>query len=333
MHTETTKVVRNMTIMCALVVLCAWSAATAWGSELFARDAKNVRVAVSADGQSALLTFDAPMVSGKGTVTKRILVSGAVNAFHPSETRAQVKFDQRYLTTGPKDKKVWKNFKNKCKRYDGPELAFFVTACKAPDGSYWGVQAWKYWQPFFGYQPWLPHQDDVAFHVSHWRGPLALLEIWSDWIDVGHGATAPHDVIARLTYGGMPVFGYVVKPGGVPGDGYGRIVYFETLDSLLGTGWWRLAGILARNPSGMLCHAMVPGRTYSNYPNPHVVDAGNGKAYRVYTEGPGVTPLVMAQVDDPGSYDANDAAKVQRQARGKSLLQQWNAPPACMKGH
>jgi hypothetical protein len=39
----------------------------------------------------------------------------------------------------------------------------------------------------------------------------------------------------------------------------------------------------------------------------------------------------MAQVDDPGNYDANDPAKVQRQERANSLLQQWQAPPACLK--
>jgi hypothetical protein len=304
-----------------------WPVTTASGSELFARDATNVKLAVSANGQKALLTYK---VNG---VTNRALVWGAVNALAPSQSAPQVEFKLRYLTTGPKDKKVWKHFKNKCTSYDGPELAFLVVACKAPDGSYWAVQSWKYWQPSFGYQPWLAYQDDVAFHVSHWTGPLAELEMWADWIDVGHGATSPHDLFARLTYAGSPVFGYEVKPGGVPGDGYGRVVYVETLDSLLGTGWWRLTGILARNPSGMLCHAMVPSMAYSNYPDAHVVDAGNGKAYRAYVEGPGVTPLVMAEVDDPGNYDPNDPAKVQRQASGKSLLEQWQAPPACLKGH
>jgi hypothetical protein len=319
--------VRTCTLLLVLLGLVIWAPATASGSELFARDATNVKLAVNAGGQKALITYK---VNG---VTKRMLVWGAVNALAPSETTPQVEFNQRYLTTGPKDKKVWKRLKNKCKPYDGPELAFVVAACKATDGSYWGIQAWTYWQPFFGYQPWLPYQDDIAFHVSHWTGPLAQLEMWSDWVDVGHGATSPHNVIARLMYAGSPVFGYVVKPGGVPGDGYGRVVYIETLDSLLGSGWWRLTGILSRNPSGMLCHAMVPGMTYSNYPNPHVVDAGNGKAYRAYAEGPGVTPLVMAQVDDPGNYDGSDPGKVQRQQTGKSLLQQWNAPRACLKGH
>ena len=312
-------------IVLAMVLAVCWMAATASGSELFARDATNVKLAVNASGQKALLTYKA------NGVTRRMLVSGAVNALVPSQSTPQVEFTQKALGKSKKDKKVWKKFKNKCAPYDGPELAFVVVACKAPDGSYWAVQAWKYWQPFFGYQPWLPYQDDVAFHVSHWTGPIAQLELFADWIDVGRGAGAPHDVIARLTYGGSPVFGYVVRPGGIPGDGYGRVVYIETFDSLLGQDWWRLAGILARNPSGMLCHAMLPQMTYSNYPNPHVVDAGNGTAYRAYVQGPGVTPLVMAQVDDPGNYDPNDPAKVQHQQTANSLLKQWQAPPACLK--
>jgi hypothetical protein len=302
-----------------------WNGAAS-GSQLFARDVTAAKLAVNASGK-ALLTYK---LQG---ATRHMLVSGAVNALPPSLTTPQVKFDMRLLGPRGKDKKVWARFKNKCKPYDGPTLAFVVVACKASDGSYWAVQAWHYWLPFFGYQPWLLYQDDVAYHVSHWTGPLAQLEMWADWIDVGRGAAAPHDVIVRLLYGGSPVFGYVVKPGGVPGDGYGRVVYVESLDSLLGAGWWRVTGVLARNPSGSLCHAMVPQQTFGNYPNPHEVVPGPGKAYRAYTEGPGVTPLVMTEVTDPGNYDQNDLAKVERQSNGLSLLKSWNAPPACLKGH
>jgi hypothetical protein len=41
----------------------------------------------------------------------------------------------------------------------------------------------------------------------------------------------------------------------------------------------------------------------------------------------------MTQVADPGNYDATDPVKVQREAQAETLLQQWNAPPACLKGH
>ena len=305
-------------------LLLLLGANVAFSSTLVARDAKNLHLYVRA-GDRALVTFT------KGGVRKQVLVSGAINALTPNPNVPQVEFTLDYAPKKRTEGLFTKG--SACRRYDGPRLAFFVTGCKAPDGSYWAIQAWKYWQPFFGYDPWLWYQDDVAFHISHWTGPLAQLELFADWIDVGHGATAPHDLIARLTYGASPVFGYVVHPGGVPGDGYGRIVYFEALDSLLGAGWQRLTGILARNPSGMLCHAVVPLMTYSNYPNPHVVNPGNAKAYRAYVEGPGVTPLVLAEVSDPGNYDPSDPAKVKRQADGKALLQQWDAPAACLRGH
>lgn len=318
---------RFLLFLSVLAACATVSASAASASELFARDAKDVKLAVSANGQKALVTY---RVNG---ITRRVLAGGAVNALPPSQSRPQVQFAISYLTTGTKDAKIWKGFTNSCKAYDGPPLAFAVVACKAGDGSYWAIQAWKYWQPAFGYDPWLAYQDDVAFHISHWTGPLAQLELFSDWIDVGHGATSPHNLIARLSYGGWPVFGYVINPGGVPGDGYGRVVYVETLDSLLGPGWRRLTGILTRKPSGTLCHAIVPMMTYSGYPNPHLVNPGNGRAYRAFVEGPGVTPLVMAQVADPGNYDATDPVKVQREAQAETLLQQWNAPPACLKGH
>jgi hypothetical protein len=312
---------------CIILVVAAallTAASTASGSELVARNATNVKLAVNGSGKKALLTYK---VDGK---TRHTLVWGAINALTPNQTQPQVEFQIDYTGGG---KRVWKRFRNRCKSYDGPELPFLVVACKARDGSYWAVQKWQYWLPFFGYQPWLPYQDDTAFHVSHWSGPPALLELWADWIDTAQGGKAPHNLFGRLTYGGVPVYGYKILPGGVPGDGYGRVVYVDSLDSLLGAGWWRLTGILSRNPSGTFCHAMIPLPTYSNYPNPHVVDAGNGTQYRAYVEGPGVTPAVMTEIADPGNFDPSDAAKVTKQKTGLSLLQQWSAPPTCLKGH
>jgi hypothetical protein len=36
---------------------------------------------------------------------------------------------------------AWKHFRNGSTRYEGPELAYLVAACKAPDGTYWSLQA------------------------------------------------------------------------------------------------------------------------------------------------------------------------------------------------
>ena len=37
-----------------------------------------------------------------------------------------------------------------CLPYDGPALAWEVAACKAPDGSYWALQAWQRGLPDLG---------------------------------------------------------------------------------------------------------------------------------------------------------------------------------------
>jgi len=64
-----------------------------------------------------------------------------------------------------------------------------------------------------------------------------------------------------------------------------------------------------------------------------VVDPGSGKSYRAYLEGPGVTPAVVGEVDDPGNYQADNPADVQRATEGRALLEAWQAPAACLKGH
>jgi hypothetical protein len=314
---------RLLAVSALTAAIALSGAGSAAASTLFGRNSTNLHLYVRGDG--ALVTFDA---SG---VHKRVVVSGAINALIPTPGMEQVEFTLNY---GPK-RRTQTRFTagNQCRRYDGPELAFFVTGCKAPDGSYWAIQKWRYWWPFFGYSPWLSYQSDVAFHISHWKGPIAELELFSDWIYTRQGANAPHNVFGRLTYGGVPVYGFRAGNGGRPLDGYGRVVYWESLDSLLGRGWWRLTGILTRNPSGTFCHAMVPLPTYSNYPDPHVVNAGYGKRYRVYVEGPGVTPLVLAEVNDPGDWNPADPAKVARYEQGTKLLDEWSVPAACRKGH
>ena len=52
-----------------------------------------------------------------------------------------------------------------------------MAACKAPDGSYWALQAWQPYLPHRGYPPWLPRQTQFELHISHWTGQLAQLEV------------------------------------------------------------------------------------------------------------------------------------------------------------
>ena len=72
------------------------------------------------------------------------------------------------------------------------------TACKAPDGTYWAVQAWQRLLPMRGFAPWLPDQGKLEFHVSHWSGPLAQFEVSQNWTYGGRW----QGLFGRLTYRG-----------------------------------------------------------------------------------------------------------------------------------
>src|SRR5579872_55184 len=40
-----------------------------------------------------------------------------------------------------------------CPKYTGPQLAWMVVACTAPDGSYWAIQSWQRLLPDYGLTP------------------------------------------------------------------------------------------------------------------------------------------------------------------------------------
>ena len=108
-------------------------------------------------------------------------------------------------------------------RYDGPPLAWLVRACKAPDGSYWALQAWERLKPNFG-----GASAARELRLSHWTGPLPELWLKFDWayrrFDHLYGA---------LTYDGSGVFGFRSTRAGVPLDTYGRNLYVDTLELAL----------------------------------------------------------------------------------------------------
>jgi hypothetical protein len=234
---------------------------------------------------------------------RHVLVWGAVNAREPTQGVAQVRFRFDYAGGWGKYRKAgyWMRFENRCASYDGPQLALLLAACKAPDGSYWAVQAWQRRLPNLGFDPWLRQQSYVELHVSHWSGALPVLEAYSHWTYDGEW----QGIFGRLTYLGKPVYGFGANPKGAPTDGYGRNVYVDTLDSAYGQGWKREAGILTHKGTGTFCHSFVPQHPFPGYPSRQVRPAAPGARYRVTVSGPGVTPVL--QVEVPG-LTANDHA-------------------------
>jgi hypothetical protein len=289
---------RTSFLVIASAALIAAPAAT--GSDLIARDAKDVMLAVNAKGEG-LLTYK---VAGK---TQRVLAWGAVDAIAPTKARPQVRFKLDYQGGWKKYRRtVWKAFPNVCKGYDGPPLGWLVAACKAPDGSYWAVQSWQRALPNYGAQP-TPTQAVWELRLSHWRGDLPVLAIELDW------AYRRFDHLFGLfTYRGGGVFGFKATPAGVPLDTFGRNVYVDTLDSAYGAGWRRENSFLTHSGSGAFCYGFYPHGT---------LPAGTGTRYRATVIGPGVTPDIFRESPAPGAYDAardNTSNEGQRKLFGSS---------------
>jgi hypothetical protein len=291
------RVIRKCFIALAFALVAAPGANA---SDRLALNASHVQLAVSADGERALVTYV------QGGRTRHALVWGGVNALPPSAETPQVRFKidwtGGWATYGHT---VWQHFGNACRAYDGPALAGGVTACKAPDGSYWALQQWQPGLPHRGYPPYRSGQTDWELDVSHWTGPLAQLEVHADWAFGGQA----HNLFGRLLYNGIPVHGFHTTTRGGPKDRYGRSLYIDTLDSAYGAGWKRETSIVFRNPTGVFCYSFWPTHDVS-LPGRPGRPAGFGRAYRIEVTGPGVTPNLDVQVTDPGAWNPADSSKV-----------------------
>jgi hypothetical protein len=266
--------------VCTAFVLLA-AAPIAQGSELIDRNASRVTLAVSTDGK-ALITYHA---QGK---VHRVLVWGATNAIVPTRSRPQVKLRLDYSGGwGTFKRPVWKGFRNACRPYDGPELNWLVTACTAPDGSYWALQSWQRMLPNYGLAP-TPKQAVWELRLSHWTGDLPALEVSTNW------AYRRFDhLFGRFSYLGSPVFGFRATPTGVPLDTFGRNLYVDTFNSAYGKGWKRENSFLMHTGSGAFCYGFF---RHGKRP------VGKGERYRATIIGPGVTPDIYWESDAPGPY-------------------------------
>ncbi len=274
----------------AFLLLCAPPASA---SEIIDRNAQNVRLAVDATGQ-ALVSYK---VGGR---VMHVRAWGAVNARQPTKSRPQIRFRKDYSG------RYWTSFKNQCRAYDGPALAFQVAACAAPDGSYWALQSWRRTLPNFDGRP-RTGPGASELHLSHWSGAIARLDVWTDWVYGGRY----HHLFGRLTYDGKPVYGFSATRVGSPLDGYGRNIYVDTLDSRYGKGWRRENAFLAHRPTGIFCYGFYPFTSRG---------PGNGAQYRLTAVGPGVTPDVSITIAGLHDYDAGNPADVEYERRQNGLL-------------
>lgn len=206
---------------------------------------------------------------------------------------------------------------NLCHTYDGPELAYWVTGCKAPDGTYWALQQWIRLGPVCT----RADRGTYELRLSHWSGPLALLHMHLDW-------TTPHPHMANpvrythlfgsYSYKGKPVYGLNWTGTGVPTDGYGRVIYIESHSARCGHSgvWVNDESGLSKPIRGQFCHNYSPPGTK------HFLSTGD--MYRAIAMGPGVTPDVTwgpvnaLDVFDP-LYELKMNALQRKLARGSKF--------------
>jgi hypothetical protein len=282
----------------AAVVVALLFTTVASASEIIDRKAGNVRLAVNGGGQ-AMVSY---RVRGR---TMHVKAWGAIDARQPSPSRPQVRFRKDYSG------RSWTSFRNSCRPYDGPALAFMVAGCAAADGSYWALQSWRRTLPNFDGRPG-GKLGAWELHLSHWSGPTAVLEAWTDWVYGGRF----HHLFGRLTYAGKPVYGFSTTKVGSPLDGYGRNIYVDTFNSRYGKGWRRENAFLAHKPTGVFCYGFY--KFTSRGP-------GNGAKYRLTAIGPGVTPDISVTINGLHDYNGNDANDIAYEHQQNALQDQLTA--------
>jgi hypothetical protein len=286
------------TLAVALIALVLPTAAFA--SQLIDRNASQISLAVNRKGE-ALIAYRA------GRQVRHVLAWGAVDARLPSESVPQVRFRLDYAGGWGKYHRgrYWRAFRDTCARYSGPALPFFVTGCTAPDGSYWALQRWQTALPDLGFTPWLRLDAASQLHLSHWSGPVAKIEVWNNWV----WSYRYQSFFGRLTYNQHPVYGFGTTHYGSPTDGYGRLLYLDTFNSVYGKGWRRENSFVAHNPTGVFCYGFYRfDPTKNGYKTPPHYSGGlrgpgTGRRYRLTAEGPGVTPDVSVAWPGLHPYD------------------------------
>ena len=219
-----------------------------------------------------------------------MLAFGAVNARPPHAKVRQVAFKLDYSGGwGLYRRQLWRTHRNACSPYDGPALAWFVTGCRAPDGSYWAIQSWQRDAPELRPRAEPPHRP---------RGSCGS-RIGAATSPSSRSSSTGRTAATTTSTGRTPTSAIRSSASASRGPGSRstrtrRNLYLDTFDSAYGPGWKRENGFLTQNPRGNFCYGFYP---HGNRPS------GKGERYRATIIGPGVTPDVMWESVAPGAYN------------------------------
>ena len=285
---------RSLIVAACAIALCA--PATAPAAIFGDVDVANPTLKVNAKG-IALVEYET-----KSGLRRHVLVWGAMDGVahqtDPPSTQARFRMDYSGGWKSRGNPRYWRTFKDGCRRYDGPALPFFVAGCKAPDGSYWALQAWRRNLPMRGFAPWTDKQRGAELHISHWRGALPELEVHRRWT---YGRTL-QGIFGRLLYRGEPVYG-TRTPSASVRDAWARNVSIDTFDSDYGPGWKHDTAIATHVRNGGFCYSFVRQAPPRGYPSDKPNGNGLGERHRLSVIGPGVTPIVQATLPKLRTFD------------------------------
>lgn len=285
------------TIVIGVVAAAAWLPASAAGAILGDTTVRNPTLKVNAEG-TALVEY-----TTEAGVRRHVLVWGAINGVPyqggPGSLQQRFELDYSGGWKSRKNPRYWRTMRDWCSRYDGPKLPFFVTGCKAADGTYWALQAWRRNLPMRGFTSWSAKQRGVELHVSHWSGEPPQLQVYRHWT---YGR-AHQGIFGRLLYRGRPVYGTRTASATVR-DEWARNVSVDTFDSDYGRGWKHDTAIATHTGNGGFCYSFVRQVPPAGYPSDQPNGNGLGKRHRISVIGPGVTPIVQVTVPRLTRFDA-----------------------------
>jgi hypothetical protein len=164
-----------------------------------------------------------------------------------------------------------------------------------------------------GFDPWTDEQKAFELHLSHWSGPLPVLEIHQNWTYGG----AQQGFFGRLMYQDQPVYG-TRSPSASVSDSWARNIYIDAYNSDYGSGWRHDTAINTHPVNGGFCYTFVPQAPPRGYPSAAPHGNGLGERYRISVMGPGVTPIVQWEGSRLGSFDS--ARHAQMRGRFDEIL-------------
>src|SRR5471032_1288608 len=291
----------------ALLAACLFAAlvaaAPAAASTIVGRNASAIGLQVNGNGE-ALVSF-----REHGTLA-HVLAWGAVNAIAPTSARAQANFKLDYsggykihYTANPAVKAAIGRLRSL--------QAQMARATAARNNPLRYALAPKIAAAYRTISKLRTAATTFQNLCRPYTGPPPVLDVQLDWVNT---QKARH-IFGRLTYLGLPVYGFGSTADGNPTDTFGRNIYLDVFNARgYGTGWKRENSFLAHNPGGNFCYGFYPHKAYFGYPgygNPAGDrPAGNGELYRATVIGPGVLPDISWQGKDIGSFNIDDPAEI-----------------------